>query len=134
MRYGVVVLAGLLTACTSMDSIKARLEADPNCKPQIHKVTGAVMPCLGPEAVVPVKAGKPPAVDVPAGATPARVNAPPATTAVAPAASAAPTASPAAPAAAGVPASAPAPKAPAEVSCKGQMHKKLGVVIPCPNG
>ncbi|QWD00444.1 hypothetical protein G6726_05065 [Polynucleobacter paneuropaeus] len=37
-----------LTACTSMDKLQARLEADPQCPPVMNAKTGALMPCPNP--------------------------------------------------------------------------------------
>ena len=39
-----LVLFGL-AACTSMDKLQARLEANPQCPPVVNPKTGALMPC-----------------------------------------------------------------------------------------
>ena len=121
MRYLGLIWLLLLTACNSMDALKARLEAEPNCKPQLHKVTGAVMPCLSTDTPTQAKAGKAPPIDVQASNPSKPLGAVSASPAVPPV-SASPSIG------------APNAKPAGEVFCKPQMHKKLGVVIPCPNG
>ncbi len=121
MRYLGLVWLLLLTACNSMDALKARLEAEPNCKPQLHKVTGAVMPCPSVDLPTQAKAGKAPPIDVQASDPPKPLGAV--------------FANPAAPPVSASPSvGAPNAQSAGEVFCKPQMHKKLGVVIPCPNG
>jgi len=128
-----------LTACTSMDKLQARLEADPQCPPVMNAKTGALMPCPTPP--------KPqPAVTTQKNVQPSSM--PSANTVQAPASSMSGTAPLNTPqntvnnppqvsvSNSGSSAKAIAPSSPsitANPECKGVLHQKTGALMPCPN-
>jgi len=112
-----VILALGLSACSTA-KLEARLEANPQCKEVINPKTGAVMPCPGTDRAFYVAAG----LEAP---RPAKVKASAAPDAPSPApllGSSAPATSP----------TAPVTAKQATSDCKPQIHKKTGVMMPCP--
>jgi len=128
-----------LTACTSMDKLQARLEADPQCPPVMNAKTGALMPCPTPPKPQPAvttqknvqpsstpssSAAQTPASNV-SGAVP--LNTPQNAASNAPQGNVSNS---------GSSAKAIAPSSPsitANPECKGVLHQKTGALMPCPN-
>jgi len=102
-----------LSACSAA-KLEARLEANPQCKESVNPKTGALMPCPGSDRPFYVAAG----LETP---RPAKVNATPASATDTP------------PVTNSMVGTSTAAK-PATVSCKPQLHKKTGGVLPCPPG
>ena len=124
-----------ISACTSMDKLQARLEADPQCPPVMNAKTGALMPCPTPPkpqpAVTTQKNVQPSSAVTQARASgmsaTAPLNTPQNTVNNPPQVSVSNS---------GSPAKATAPSSPsitANPECKGVLHQKTGALMPCPN-
>ena len=116
-----------ISACTSMDKLQARLEADPQCPPVMNAKTGALMPCPTPPkpqpAVTSMKNVQPSSAVTQAPASGMSATEPLNTPQVSVSNS-------------GSPAKATAPSSPsitANPECKGVLHQKTGALMPCPN-
>ena len=116
-----------ISACTSMDKLQARLEADPQCPPVMNAKTGALMPCPTPPkpqpAVTTQKNVQPSSAVTQAPASGMSATEPLNTPQVSVSNS-------------GSPAKAAAPSSPsitANPECKGVLHQKTGALMPCPN-
>ena len=116
-----------ISACTSMDKLQARLEADPQCPPVMNAKTGALMPCPTPPkpqpAVTTQKNVQPSSAVTQAPASGMSATEPLNTPQVSVSNS-------------GSPAKATAPSSPsitANPECKGVLHQKTGALMPCPN-
>ncbi|QWD92612.1 hypothetical protein ICV00_08030 [Polynucleobacter asymbioticus] len=128
-----------LTACTSMDKLQARLEADPQCPPVMNAKTGALMPCPTPPKPQPAVTTQ---KNVQPSSTPSSSAA---QTPVSNVSGAVPLSAPQNTASnppqgnvsnSGSPAKAAAPSSPsitANPECKGVLHQKTGALMPCPN-
>ncbi|MBT8514373.1 hypothetical protein G6727_02730 [Polynucleobacter paneuropaeus] len=125
-----------LTACTSMDKLQARLEADPQCPPVMNAKTGALMPCPTPpkaQSAVVIQKNVQPASTPSSNATQA------------PASNVSGTTSPSTPqnsesikpqasvSNSGSSAKVISPSLMANPECKGVLHQKTGALMPCPN-
>jgi len=124
-----------ISACTSMDKLQARLEADPQCPPVMNAKTGALMPCPTPPkpqpAVTSMKNVQPSSAvtQAPASGMSATepLNTPQNTVNNPPQVSVSNS---------GSPAKVTAPSSPsitANPECKGVLHQKTGALMPCPN-
>jgi len=128
-----------LTACTSMDKLQARLEADPQCPPVMNAKTGALMPCPTPPKPQPAvttqknvqpsstpssSAAQTPVSNV-SGAVP--LNTPQNAASNAPQGNVSNSGSTA------KPSSPSSPSITANPECKGVLHQKTGALMPCPN-
>ena len=128
-----------LTACTSMDKLQARLEADPQCLPVMNAKTGALMPCPTPPKPQPAvttqknvqpsstpssSAAQTPVSNV-SGAVP--LNTPQNAASNAPQGNVSNSGSTA------KPSSPNSPSITANPECKGVLHQKTGALMPCPN-
>jgi len=128
-----------LTACTSMDKLQARLEADPQCPPVMNAKTGALMPCPTPPKPQPAvttqknvqpsstpssSAAQTPASNV-SGAVP--LNTPQNAASNSPQGNVSNSGSTA------KPSSPSSPSITANPECKGVLHQKTGALMPCPN-
>jgi len=124
-----------ISACTSMDKLQARLEADPQCPPVMNAKTGSLMPCPTPPkpqpAVTTQKNVQPSSAVTQAPASgmsaTAPLNTPQNTVNNPPQVSVSNS---------GSPAKATAPSSPsitANPECKGVLHQKTGALMPCPN-
>ena len=116
-----------ISACTSMDKLQARLEADPQCPPVMNAKTGALMPCPTPPkpqpAVTSMKNVQPSSAVTQAPASGMSATEPLNTPQVSVSNS-------------GSPAKATPPSSPsitANPECKGVLHQKTGALMPCPN-
>ena len=116
-----------ISACTSMDKLQARLEADPQCPPVMNAKTGSLMPCPTPPkpqpAVTTQKNVQPSSAVTQAPASGMSATEPLNTPQVSVSNS-------------GSPAKAAAPSSPsitANPECKGVLHQKTGALMPCPN-
>ena len=116
-----------ISACTSMDKLQARLEADPQCPPVMNAKTGALMPCPTPPKPQPAlttqKNVQPSSAATQAPASGMSATEPLNTPQVSVSNS-------------GSPAKATAPSSPsitANPECKGVLHQKTGALMPCPN-
>ena len=116
-----------ISACTSMDKLQARLEADPQCPPVMNAKTGALMPCPTPPkpqpAVTTQKNVQPSSAVTQAPASGMSATEPLNTPQVSVSNS-------------GSPAKATPPSSPsitANPECKGVLHQKTGALMPCPN-
>ena len=116
-----------ISACTSMDKLQARLEADPQCPPVMNAKTGALMPCPTPPkpqpAVTTQKNVQPSSAVTQAPASGMSATEPLNTPQVSVSNS-------------GSPAKAAAPSSPsitANPECRGVLHQKTGALMPCPN-
>ena len=116
-----------ISACTSMDKLQARLEADPQCPPVMNAKTGSLMPCPTPPkpqpAVTTQKNVQPSSAVTQAPASGMSATEPLNTPQVSVSNS-------------GSPAKATAPSSPsitANPECKGVLHQKTGALMPCPN-
>jgi len=128
-----------LTACTSMDKLQARLEADPQCPPVMNAKTGALMPCPTPPKPQPAvttqknvqpsstpssSAAQTPVSNV-SGAVP--LNTPQNAASNSPQGNVSNSGSTA------KPSSPSSPSITANPECKGVLHQKTGALMPCPN-
>ena len=116
-----------ISACTSMDKLQARLEADPQCPPVMNAKTGALMPCPTPPKPQPAlttqKNVQPSSAATQAPASGMSATEPLNTPQVSVSNS-------------GSPAKVTAPSSPsitANPECKGVLHQKTGALMPCPN-
>jgi len=116
-----------ISACTSMDKLQARLEADPQCPPVMNAKTGALMPCPTPPKPQPAlttqKNVQPSSAATQAPASGMSATEPLNTPQVSVSNS-------------GSPAKATPPSSPsitANPECKGVLHQKTGALMPCPN-
>jgi len=131
-----------LTACTSMDKLQARLEADPQCPPVMNAKTGALMPCPTPPKPQPAvttqknvqpsstpssSAAQTPVSNV-SGAVP--LSAPQNTASNPPQGNVSNSGSTAKPSS---PSSPSSPSITANPECKVVLHQKTGALMPCPN-
>jgi hypothetical protein len=128
-----------LTACSSMDKLQARLEADPQCPPVMNAKTGALMPCPTPPKPQPAVTTQ---KNVQPSSTPSSSAA---QTPVSNVSGAAPLSAPQNTGSnphqgnlsnSGSSAKAIAPSSPsitANPECKGVLHQKTGALMPCPN-
>lgn len=106
-------VATLGTAC-SVAKLEARLEANPQCKDVVNPKTGALMPCPGSDKAFYRELGLMPPKPAPTVTSPTSTPTESSSTS------------------SSAVAAAPAKAQPAQTDCKPQVHKKSGVIMPCP--
>ena len=119
MKCGAIACLVILIAACSTAKLEARLEANPQCKDVFNPKTGALMPCPGSDKAFYKSVGVEPAKTSQTDASSGVVTSNSTTIFTAPSANPGGQANP----------KQDMPSA----DCKPMLHKKTGVMLPCPS-